>query len=65
MPNEEDISLSNTTVPVNESWAAAFDWDNRDPRLDGFPLMDSVLPTIFISSAYLIVNGVLILGKLK
>ena len=65
MPSDEEISLSSANVTIDESWATAFDWENRDARLDGFPLMDSILPTIFISSAYLIMNGLLILGKLK
>ena len=29
-----------------------FDWNKRDKRLDGFPLMSSIWPTIFISLAY-------------
>ena len=29
-----------------------FDWNKRDKRMDGFPLMSSIWPTIFISLAY-------------
>ena len=35
-----------------------FVWEQRDKRLDDFPLMDSLWPTFAISAGYLYSSGV-------
>ena len=41
---------SNTSLV--KRFMEGFDWSKRDKRLDGFPLMSSIWPTIFIVVSY-------------
>ena len=46
------MSKRNSTSLLSE-FISGFDWENRDKRLDGLPLADSVLPTVYICMVYI------------
>ena len=46
------MSKRNSTSLLSE-FIDGFAWENRDKRLDGLPLADSVLPTVYICMGYL------------
>ena len=41
-----------SNITLIQEFFDGFDWNKRDKRMDGFPLMSSIWPTIFISLAY-------------
>ena len=45
------VDASNSTSFIGRL-LEGFDWSKRDRRLDGFPLMSSIWPTIFITMIY-------------
>ena len=46
------MSERNSTSLLSE-FIDGFAWENRDKRLDGLPLADSVLPTVYICMVYI------------
>ena len=50
--HQETMSKRNSTSLLSE-FIDGFAWENRDKRLDGLPLADSVLPTVYICMVYI------------
>ena len=46
----------NMTEGLSESFFDAFDYDRRDPRLDDFPFMSAMWPTVYMWLAYPILH---------
>ena len=58
-PFEEAWDTATTSNLTNiEKLLDGFDWDKRDKRLDGLPLMSSIWPSIFILVTYIILTKV-------
>ena len=49
----------------NEIWSITIHWESGDPRLDIYPMMSSLWPTIGMTVIYALGSGILLRGKLS
>ena len=49
----------------NEVWSIKIQWESGDHRLDIFPMMSSLWPTIGMTVIYALVAGILLRGRLS
>ena len=49
----------------NEVWSIKIQWERGDPRLDIYPMMSSLWPTIGMTVIYALGAGILIRGRLS
>ena len=47
-----------------EKWSGTFQWEKRDSRLDNFPMMSTLWPTIGVTVLYALGAGILLRGRL-
>ena len=52
-PYTEAHNDTATNLTLFEEFLDGFDWNKRDTRLDGFPLMSSIWPSIYICLGYI------------
>ena len=52
------------TNGTDEKWSGTYQWERRDSRLDNFPVMSTLWPTIGMTVLYALGVGILLRGKL-
>ena len=53
------------TNGTDEKWSGTFQWEKRDSRLDNFPMMTTLWPTIGVTALYALGAGILLRGRLN
>ena len=56
-------AFQEATNGTDEKWSGTYQWEKRDSRLDNFPMMSTIWPTIGLTAVYALGVGILLKGK--